>query len=104
MLRRDEPFRVFAGGDLDGRVKTLIDGLRKPQQKSECAGMEPSGDEMPFFCLLQDDDLIYDFRIEGDRLLTPPERDEPERDVVVLIEVKVTTLTGFEVGVPSKRF
>lgn len=90
ILRREEPHLLFTGsgsGDLDGRIKTLIDGLRMPQQCSEVAGQVPSQDEDPFFCLLEDDRLIYEFMVRTDRLLVPAEPDEPHRDVVAIINV-----------------
>lgn len=95
LLRRDEPHRVMSGsGDLDGRVKTLIDGLRMPQQCSELGGAGPEDDEDPFFVLLEDDRLIYDIRVTSDRLLVPADPGERHRDVVALIRVHVTTIVG----------
>ena len=95
LLRREEPYRVFGGtGDLDGRVKTLLDGLRMPQQCSEVEGHDPSADEDPFFCLLEDDRLIYDLSVTTDLLLVPPEELEPYRDVVAIINVKITLPGG----------
>jgi hypothetical protein len=100
ILRRDDPYRVFSGfGDLDGRVKTLIDALRMPQQCQEVAEQKPSEDEDPFFCLLEDDKLIFDFKVETDRLLIPPEPDEPERDVIAIIDVYVKLALGFDFAV-----
>ncbi len=50
LLRRQEPYRAFDPvGDLDGRVKTLIDGLRMPQLGQEIGENKPSEDEDPFF-------------------------------------------------------
>jgi hypothetical protein len=96
ILRRDEPYRrVFTGaGDVDGRVKTLLDGLRMPQQSSEIAGQSPSEDEDPFFVLLEDDDVVYEFNVTTDRLYVPQEPDEPERDVVAVIRVRTRTFSG----------
>lgn len=95
ILRRDEPHRVFSGsGDLDGRVKTLLDGLRIPQQCSEVAGQSPEDDEDPFFCLLEDDRHIFDLSVTTDRLLIPPDQSEPERDVVAVIGVYVRLALG----------
>jgi hypothetical protein len=99
VLRRDEPHRLFTGaGDLDNRVKTLIDGLRMPQQCSELNGAQPTSDEDPFFVLLEDDRSILEFRVETDRLLVPPEPDEPERDVFAVIGVHVTTPIGYQIA------
>lgn len=95
ILRRDEPHRVFSGmGDLDNRVKVLLDGLRMPRQSGELDEQQPSADEDPFFCLLEDDKLIYDFTVTTDRLLVPPEPNEAHRDVVAVIGVKVTLPGG----------
>jgi hypothetical protein len=102
ILRRDEPHRVFSGsGDLDGRVKTLLDGLRMPQQCSEVAGQAPSSDENPFFCLLEDDRHIFDLSVTTDRLLIPTEPSEPERDVVAVIAVYVRLALGADFAVLS---
>ena len=53
-LRRDFPAGVISAGDLDNRVKTLIDALRMPKSANELRGDEtpPAPDENPFFCLL----------------------------------------------------
>lgn len=102
LLRRDEPHRVFSGsGDLDGRIKTLIDALRVPGQCSEVAGQSPSEDEDPFFCLLADDKDIYDINVVTDKLLIPPEPDEPHRDVVAIIGVYVKLALGFDFSILS---
>jgi hypothetical protein len=100
LLRRDEPFRVFsATGDIDGRVKTLLDGLRMPQQCSEVSGQSPAPDEDPFYVLLEDDALVHGFTVTTDRLLVPPEPQEPERDVVAVVTVDVRNLDGSEMAV-----
>jgi hypothetical protein len=113
ILMRQEPQRVFSGvghGDLDNRVKTLLDGLRMPtHQRSEMgeAGQrEPTLDENPFYCLLEDDKLVYDFSVTADRLLSTHRRDENQtiRDVVAVISVHVTTVSGHEMAVLSGGF
>jgi hypothetical protein len=105
LMRRGEPHRVFDGtGDLDNRVKNLIDALCMPSQRTQVDGLAPNEDEDPFFCLMEDDKLIYDFKVETDRLLAPSEPNEPERDVFALIEVRVVTWAGGDVTVPSSRF
>lgn len=100
LLRRDEPFRVFAGsGDLDGRVKTLFDGFRMPAQRSELNGNTPQEDEDPFFCLLEDDKHIFNVDIKTDRLLVPQEESEALRDVFAVIGVHVRYALGAEIPV-----
>jgi hypothetical protein len=89
ILRRDEPFQLFTGtGDIDTRVKTLLDGLRMPQQCSELNGNVPQADEDPFFVLMEDDKLVYELNVTTDRLLIPPEGNEQIRDVHAIIKVK----------------
>jgi hypothetical protein len=72
-LRCARPGRLLSeSGDIDNRIKTLFDGLRIPTPGQEIAGLTPSGpQEDPFFSLLENDSLITDFRVIGDRLLTP---------------------------------
>jgi hypothetical protein len=102
VLMRDEPFRVFTGGgrdagDLDNRIKTLLDGLRMPRQCSELAGEVPGEGEDPFFCLLDDDKVVYEFNVRSDRLLAPPRPRQLVREVVAIIGVHVTNDLGAEV-------
>jgi hypothetical protein len=97
ILMRDEPHRVFAGderGDLDNRIKTLIDGLKMPKQLGDLGGETPAADENPFYCLLEDDKLIYEFDVIADRLLVPHRPGQNVRDVVAVIGVHVTTVLG----------
>lgn len=86
-LRRDSPGKVISGGDIDNRLKTLFDALSIPNG-SQIVGT-PESDESPFFCLLEDDSLITEVRVETDRLLTPLPADKNENDVVLVIGVEV---------------
>lgn len=105
LLRRQEPYRAFDPvGDLDGRVKTLIDGLRMPQIGQEVGDNQPTADEDPFFCLMDDDSAIFNFRVTVDRLLVPPEPQEPHRDIVAIIDVRVTTFGGGQIAYLSAEF
>ena len=73
LLSPEEPGRtVTQGGDLDNRVKTLLDALRMPKVKDEIPNDDaPADGEVPFYCLLEDDNLISGITIVGDRLLCP---------------------------------
>ena len=105
LLRRQEPYRAFDPvGDLDGRVKTLIDGLRMPQQHQEVGGYKPAPDEDPFFCLMDDDSAIFNFHVAVDRLLIPAEPNEPQRDIIAIIGVRVTTFAGHQIAYMSGDF
>lgn len=73
LLTPDEPGRaVTQGGDLDNRMKTLLDALRMPKVLAELPKDDaPEPDESPFFCLLEDDKLISGLSVTADRLLRP---------------------------------
>ena len=97
MLMRQEPY-IFSGvgaGDLDNRIKTLLDGLRMPtHQRSDfgsAANSAPADDEDPFYCLVEDDKTIYELAVKTDRLLAPVRQDQKFRDVVAIIDVHVTS-------------
>jgi hypothetical protein len=101
ILLREEPYRMFnAAGDIDGRVKTLLDGLRMPQQPIEIPkGERPSADEDPFYVLLEDDSLIYELNVQTDRLYTPLAAKEHVRDVVAVIRVRIKAISNQAVSV-----
>jgi hypothetical protein len=68
-LRPDRPGGVVWAGDIDNRIKTLIDALRIPEANERYAQRTPGPDEQPFFCLLEDDKLVSKLSIETDQLL-----------------------------------
>lgn len=91
-LRRDNPGNlVKSGGDIDNRIKVLLDGLRMPDSEDEIGGFKPESHEDPFFCLLEDDDLITGMNVNTDRLLLNMSNDENPHDVhlVILVKTKV---------------
>jgi hypothetical protein len=107
VLLRKEPYQVFSGherGDLDNRIKTLIDGLRMPRQISEMGGVELTPEQNPQFCLLEDDKVVYEFSVKADQLLAGPTPGQTERDVVAIIGVHVTTNERHEIVMYSKGF
>ena len=71
LLRPEPPGSIITqGGDIDNRLKTLFDALRMPKIESEIPnGDVPGVNENPFFCLLEDDNLITSVAVETDRLL-----------------------------------
>jgi hypothetical protein len=88
-LRRDQPGDLVRhGGDIDNRMKVLLDALRMPEECQEVCGELPTEDQDPFFCLLRDDKLITELKIVTDRLLTPTATDEHIHDVYLVIHVR----------------
>ena len=62
------------GGDIDNRIKVLLDSLRRPDDEGEIQnkeGDEPDPD--PMYCVLQDDSLITKLSVTVDRLLLTDE-------------------------------
>jgi hypothetical protein len=97
-LRRGNPGDlVLPGGDIDNRIKTLLDALRVPDNCNELPpNCSPEQEEEPFFCLLQNDSLITDLNITTDRLITPdPQQDHRGHEVLLVIHVtlKATKIT-----------
>jgi hypothetical protein len=77
---------MYKDGDIDNRIKGMLDALRMPS-KSEIgsANLSPQQGEAPFFTLLEDDALVTSPSVETDYLLEPGRKD----DVLLLLDVKV---------------
>jgi len=89
-LRPNQPRYIMQGGDLDGRLKTVFDALRLPDNKAETNDATPTADEDPFFCLLQDDKLISEVSVTTDELLVlPNERQVKPNDAFLVIRVQI---------------
>jgi hypothetical protein len=86
MLRPGPPGSVVAhGGDIDNRLKTLLDALKVPSEPNALpAEAIPSEDESPFFTLFEDDQLITALSVHTDRLLDP---NAGQSEVVLLLRV-----------------
>ena len=70
-LRHDIPGSAIQAGDIDNRIKTLIDALRLSQAQNELLDTDtkPSEGEDPFSCLLGDDNQVSAVAVETDTLL-----------------------------------
>jgi hypothetical protein len=101
-LRRDFPAGVISAGDLDNRIKTLIDALRMPKGANELKGYEaPALGEDPFFCLLEDDDLVTGLTVETGMLLDQPSEGDggaARVKLVISVELKPNDVTMFNLG------
>jgi hypothetical protein len=78
-------------GDLDNRIKNLLDGLKIPNDKNVLKNVSTEGDPDPLYCLLEDDSLITRLDIKSDRLLEPDVEDD---EVVLLIHVRTRPTIG----------
>jgi hypothetical protein len=92
-LRPEPPGAIVTqGGDIDNRIKTLLDALKVPDRPDALPkGASPSADEHPLFCLLEDDNLVTSLNIKTDRLLEP---NVPSSEVVLLIHVRTRPTVG----------
>jgi hypothetical protein len=77
-------------GDLDNRVKTLLDALRIPTAGEIPAADTPGPAESPFHCLLEDDALVSRLAIETDRWL----EDVPANHVSLVIKITTRPTVG----------
>lgn len=82
-LRPEKPGHVF--GDIDNRIKTLIDSLRIPNDGEIPIGDLPNVDEDPFYCLLEDDSLVFRLSVSTDHFLDWKD----ESEVLLIISVNV---------------
>lgn len=96
-LRAEERNYVLQGGDIDGRIKTLFDGLRMIQEGNELPPREKAESEEPFCCLLENDDLISEVRVNTGMLLGLPNKPFDKSDVYLQITVRLNpTRIGFD--------
>jgi hypothetical protein len=88
---RDNPGNLIrSGGDIDNRIKVLLDGLKMPQIEADLGGFPIAEDENPFFCLLEDDSLITSLSVTADRLLMPQTGDgHSVHDIFLVIRVTI---------------
>jgi hypothetical protein len=91
-LRQEPPGKLYQAGDLDGRMKTLLDALAMPQHCEQVLGS--AAPSSPIYCLMEDDALVSGLQIESERLLTdktnPP--DWVRLNIEVDIRVKQATI------------
>lgn len=91
MLLPGSPGQIIRrGGDIDNRLKTLLDALTMPDHNQTPDG-PPSPSQNPFFCLLEDDKLITGLSVKTDRLLKTGAKSD---EVKLLISVKTRAVVG----------
>lgn len=85
LLRPDPPGSFVHSGDIDNRLKTLLDALRMPKNDNEFH-LTPGSPVEDMYCLMEDDNLISRLSITTDRLLRPV---NTPLDVIAIIRVNV---------------
>jgi hypothetical protein len=102
-LRRDFPGGVItSAGDIDNRIKTVIDALRRPRYAHELVGNErPADGEDPFFCLMEDDSQVDRFTVETDQLLGTSEAGDQIAHLIITVDVRPFYVTTFNLSFAS---
>ena len=86
------------GGDIDNRLKTLLDALRMPKVPSELpAAATPAPGDDPYFCLLEDDTLVTSLSVRTDQLLEPV-ASPAEVQLLIHVRTKLTEGTMLNLG------
>jgi hypothetical protein len=85
MLRLNPVGHIVHGGDIDNRLKTLLDALCVPPDQNQLDGLAPQAEEEPFFCLFDDDSLIKSVVVDTDVWLEPCD----PKEVLLLIKTDV---------------
>jgi hypothetical protein len=88
-MRQEPAGNVYQGGDLDNRIKTLLDALSVPREDQIRGIPALSETEQPVYCLLEDDSLLTGIAVETRRLLTRPGAQENEVRLIVDVDVRV---------------
>jgi hypothetical protein len=94
ILRPEPPGGLITqGGDIDNRLKTLFDALTMPRHLNAVPeGAAPQPEETPFFCLLEDDNLVIAVAVRTEQLLEPAV-DPSLVDVSIYVRTRVTRPT-----------
>lgn len=88
-LRHEPPGKIYQGGDLDNRIKTLFDALTMPRYKEQVIPDESIKD--PIHCLLEDDSLITSCDIETQQLWATPEGSSARYvRLTITVDVRIT--------------
>lgn len=86
MLRPEVPGSIVSsGGDIDNRIKTLLDGLCLPNSDQLPRGASPTEKREVHLCLLEDDRLVTRLSVETQELL---EANARPNEVVLLVKVR----------------
>ena len=84
-MRKEAVGRVYQGGDLDNRIKTLLDALSIPTPEQVM-----NVPETDMYCLLEDDSLVTGLSVETRRLLSRPGYPENEVRLIIDVDVRIT--------------
>ncbi len=84
-LRKEEPGKLIIDGDIDNRIKVLLDSLTVPKDGDQVV---KDGETSPIYCLLEDDSLITGYEIQTHQLLRP-NISKNTAQLIIEVDVKV---------------
>lgn len=95
-LRPEPPGSIVTqGGDIDNRLKTLLDSLKIPSEPNALpSDAIPDSREKFFFCLLEDDNLITELSVNTKQLLIPSLEKGEVITILDIETIKTGTLMG----------
>jgi hypothetical protein len=79
----------YPTGDIDNILKAILDGLRMAQNQNEIRNETPQAGENPFYCLMEDDQIIRNIQVKHERLLFPTSKKLTEKEIFALIKVRI---------------
>ena len=85
--------RVIESGDIDNRLKTLVDALKKPKPGTIQKKTNDPPDPNPMYCLMEDDKQVTGLAIKTDRLLYS--MDGGQHDAIAVIRVTTAQIDPF---------
>jgi hypothetical protein len=92
-LRREPSGKVYQGGDIDGRIKTIIDALTMPRHVEQI--LERNNESEPTYCLMEDGSLISGFQVESERLLGDQSNSADYAKLVIEVDVRIRQATVY---------
>jgi hypothetical protein len=88
-LRKETPGKIYQGGDIDNRIKTLLDALSVPKYKESVVVSDQTVSD-PIYCLLEDDSLISSLSVDTQTLLTGQDANVSQVRLIIEVDVKVS--------------
>ena len=81
--RQQRGYLIGSGGDIDNRLKTILDALRIPNEGTDMKGIAP-GNQNKVYTLLEDDRQVSSLSVEISRWMV----DGPSDEVLVIIDIE----------------
>ena len=97
-MRPGAPGKIISdGGDIDNRVKVLLDALRVPTDANEMRLKSGEINPKRIYCLMEDDKLVTSIKVTADRLLSPEMTEDSEACVFIRVIAKgISPATPYE--------